>query len=507
MALYHSPLGLYEFQGELAAYCIARPRNLCVVDTGLGKTHVSLAAACIMFEDDMIDRLLIVAEGNKIREWKADVAAFTDLSAVLYRGDPAHRRRIRAKNTPVLIMTYETARNDLVVRTKRGRGEQLTNGPLMESFTGERLLVVYDEMPALGGRHSLLHRSQQMLINHVNPRIIGLTATPVTSGMESFYNLGRLLCPDLVGSETDFDRDHVVVRNQHRQAIRFKDAEGLAAKMAPVMLRKRKTDPDVIDQFPHLVEDFVSIELSDDHMAAYEDLTQLIDESGAEYGFNMLTAFANHPRSILHSEAKVLEPFLEIHPVAEIEALTCSKSEAVIRKIKAISKQGDQVIVFCRHVAVLRELAEDLKTAKVTVASYHGDFSQNERESEKARFKDGSATVLLMSKAGEKGINLPEAGYIINYDVPLLHSQYIQRSNRGSRIGSNVDGILVVVTYIASETAEEGAVALWNRRNDQSDSLQDYDVDPIEDEAFVSAQARLALIRQANKETNSEEPV
>jgi hypothetical protein len=59
----------------------------------------------------------------------------------------------------------------------------------------------------------------------------------------------------------------------------------------------------------------------------------------------------------------------------------------------------------------------------------------------------------------------------------------------------------VVKTYVADGTVENGSVALWNRRNDDSDKLIDRDVLEADetDEAFVTARARMVLLRQARE--------
>lgn len=498
LSLYSNPRGLYRFQAEIVATAYLRPRNIAVVDTGLGKTHLALALIALSIEDDLIDRAIVVVEGNKVDEWMDDIAEFTQLSAVKYRGSKqARQNRLRKhRDAQVVVTTYQTAREDLV------EGKGFDPGFLMQSFEGERVLIVYDEVTVLGGRTSRTHQVHRFFAHSLDARLLGLTATPVTSGAESFYNLGRIFCPDLVGTVEQFHKEHVVRFNSFHQPMQFRNLDVLAEKMAPVIIRKRKTDPDVVDQFPTTVEDFVRVRLNEDHQELYDDLEALCDELNEEErspAFQILCAFANHPRSILSSQSKLAERFLERHSHDEITKVVCAKTESVLRKMRAVTSQGDQAVVFCNSVQVLDELYADAREAGISIERYHGGLSHETREANKAAFKDGTVRVLLCSSAGERGINLPEASYIINYDVPTMHSSYVQRLSRASRIGSGAGEILVVVTYIASGTAEEASVRAWGRRNAQSDTLIDYDVDPA-DEYFTSASDRKHLIKEASKQ-------
>ena len=158
------------------------------------------------------------------------------------------------------------------------------------------------------------------------------------------------------------------------------------------------------------------------------------------------------------------------------------------------------MIIFCDATSVLIELAADIeKKIRQPVGHYHGRVSEDQRERSKGQFKSGELSVLLCSSAGERGINLPEASYVINYDVPMSHSSYIQRVNRASRIGTNTDGILVATTYVANGTVENGALNVWNRRNSDSDRLIDRDALISDDLSFMSAANRKEIYRIARK--------
>lgn len=470
-------------------------------------THVALALMALMIEDGLIDRVLVFCERNKVDEWMADIDEFTEFDAIRYMGPPeARKKRLlkRKESSHVLVSPYHTGREDMVGDQIGKRGAKFEEGFLLEALRGERLLIVYDEVTVLGGRTSTLHKVHQFFAHTTNAYLLGLTATPITNGPESYYNLGRIFCPDLVGTVEQFYKAHARRFNGFHQVMQWKDLDGFAAKMAPVVVRKRKTDPDVIDQFPKEVEDFIKTPLSPEHKALYDHLEALameIPEEKRRYAFNLLCAFANHPRSIFFSNSELARRFTEEVSYSEVEKAVCSKSISVIQKLRQIVSQGDQVVLFCDSVMVLDELARDISEDKLlagTYRLYHGGVAHETREQSKLEFKAGAARILLCSSAGERGINLPEASYIINYDVPTQISSYIQRLSRASRIGANAGGILMIITYLAADTAEVGAAKVLMRRNAQSDVLIDSDVDPL-DEYFTSVADRRRMIKGAKK--------
>lgn len=494
---------------DARCFRVDSPSNLYVMSQFVvtHNTHIGLATAAMLFEDDKIDLVIFVVEGNKLDEWKDDIETFTRLTAAVYHG--TGRKKILSRPLPqAIVTTYHTSKADIA-----SEDAPLTR-VLMNAHS--RVLVVYDEMALLGtSRTSKVYESHHRFVNilrrRFGVRVMGLTATPMTSSPENYFNIARILDPALAGTVDSFYRDHVAGYDQWGNPNKFKNLSddhcapgvvSLARKMEPLILRKRKTDPDVIDKFPRLVEKFVPIELEADHLDAYHDLDEAIEvlpDAKRRFAFQSLIAFSCHPRSLLHSESEYIQAWVSEYGPNNLLRMKSAKSDALVGYLREIlSQEGrDGIIVFSYHTSVLHCLSEDLTKAKIDHVRYDGSMSQGQRDAAKASFKSGQARVLLASSAAERGVNLPEAAYIVNYDVPILHSSYLQRLSRGSRIDAKEGGILVVKTFIGRGTIEQAAVRLWNRRNDWSDKIQDFDAD--EDE-FVSASERLALIRRAARE-------
>lgn len=128
-----------------------------------------------------------------------------------------------------------------------------------------------------------------------------------------------------------------------------------------------------------------------------------------------------------------------------------------------------------------------------TVFTYHGGMTQAERDHQLQLFRTcQEGAVLLSSDAGSKGINVPEAYVVAEYEAASKHSTRVQRAGRGHRLGRQVP--LTFVTLILESTIESGSVinSVLARNADQDFMLHD-----DEDPDYVTADDRRELYAQA----------
>lgn len=509
--LYFSDRGLYDFQALGVAWCYERLDNLAVWDTGIGKTHLAMATAAMLFEDEALDHVLVICEKNKVEEWLEDFGKFTSLDATLYYGTPKKREKVRAAMPQVLISTYETARNDAgkLVKVEGRKSKRLDPHVLTEALVGKRVMVVYDEMTKLGNRKSNNHKAHDLLVQTlrsagVEVRVLGLTATPIERSPENFYNLGRIIAPDRMPTVAKFERDYIQARDIFGTPVRFQNLkrDGCAPGvtpfvdvMRPVVLRKRKTDPDVIDQFPKTVEEVTYVELGQRHQEFYEAVKEVFedaDEMTQKVLFTTMRQIAAHPLALLQSQGKVAKTIVEQVGEEGLRALGSAKTDRLVEYLQPLVKgQGAQVVVFTFFgPSVIPHLQAALEAEGITCALNHGQMKDAERSRDKAAFKAGERDVFLTSDAGARGINLPEALYVVEYEMALTHANRTQRLNRIHRIDSTHPSV-TFQTFIALNTVEEGIAQGVLRRNEWSDILLD---DDDSGEEFFSAADRRRLL-------------
>jgi superfamily II DNA or RNA helicase len=510
--LFYSPLGLFGFQAEAVATAFYTPGLVGVLDTGLGKTVVSMALAAELFEADAVDLVMHIARRNKIArtEFPADWAQFTSLRVAVYHGTGREKRLARDGVPDVLLTTYETGRADLMRRVRkpgqRGKGSR-TDGPLVEALglRSKRVLWLFDEVARLGNRGSELYQSYEYLLTQLRrgphaQRVLGLSATPMSVDYEQPFNIGRVVAPTRMPTVAVFEERCTRGRDDYgRYLYKAGAREWFATAFQPLIYRKRYTDPDVASVMPKLVERLLVVTLEPEHASLYKGVSELYGSEVSELTLeqeqklNMaLRLTAAHPAAHLHSDSQLSKTIVAAMGEAGLRAIMSSKSQRLVEELTTlVTGQGAQVLVFTFYArTVLPELARDLREAGFSVATYTGDQSVAENAQALAAFGSGVAQVLLSSDAGSEGLNLPQAHYIIEYESARTFAGRTQRFGRGTRITSGA-GFVHGVTMVAEKTIEVGTVRAVVDRNKWQDRLHG-DVGAI---GHVHAGARRALLQ------------
>lgn len=499
---------LLDFQADYAAQCYYSPSKLIAADIGLGKSVITMATACALIEDGLIDLVVIGCESSKLGEWAEDIRTHTRLRPRLYVGPatarplkkpkpgapPRSRAEIRERldEIDVLIGVYETLRGDLTTWVdapdlarghKKSRKEdetpkRLADGPLIEALAGRRVLYVTDEGPAKMGasRTSHLYQANERFMDRQREtgqlRVLCLSATPMDRDPEGYYNVCRLLQP--MGRVEDFTKNHIAGWDAYRRPVMFKNLHpnltepgkvSLREQVGDLMLVKSKLDADVRERFPTVVSDFSYVRLNEKETAFYEWLQAEYadDEEGGVY--TVLRQMCGHPLSLLRSQGGVAQDVARNVGEARLRALGASKAEALIARLQRICHgQGERVVVFTFFgQSILPILHEMMVAVGLKVSVNHGQMSAEARDISKRAFRDGATEVYLSSDAGARGINLPEASYIEEFDFPLKYSTHLQRVGRISRL-SSINPTIWTNAWAVADTLEEDIISTMLRR-------------------------------------------
>ncbi|KQK17778.1 DEAD-box ATP-dependent RNA helicase 52A isoform X2 [Brachypodium distachyon] len=66
----------------------------------------------------------------------------------------------------------------------------------------------------------------------------------------------------------------------------------------------------------------------------------------------------------------------------------------------------------------------------------HGDRTQEERESALRSFKSGLTPIMVATDVASRGLDVPNVGHVINYDLPKSIEDYVHRIGRTGRAGN-----------------------------------------------------------------------
>jgi superfamily II DNA or RNA helicase len=497
------------WQYEFIARMHLMGRAVLAADMGLGKSVMALGAAAVAFEFGAIDLVIVICEKNKLSEWERDFGRFTRLQAALYYGPK--RKKVLEDLPQALVTTYETARSDAAVFPPKGsRSRTLLPGPLVDAVAGKRVMLVYDEVTKIGhGRDSKLYKAHYWLEQQLRRackeiRVLGLTGTPMEIDLEGMLNEMRIVVgtgPQAMPTVKEFEERVVRSRDIYgRPSYRRDGMAWFRERCDPHILRKRKSDEDVRDSFPPLLEKFRRLQMHDDQYKLYRMLEDLAWTASGERqevpGLQvLLRLMAADPLAVLESaatERSDLAVMVAEELGADLERCSSAKAQELTSMADIVMSGGGKLMVFTFFAnTVIPALQRRLGDR--TVFTYTGSMTQAEQDRQLALFEacEGGA-VLIASDAAHRGINVPFVEVIAEYEPASKHSTRVQRANRGHRLGRTVP--LTFVTFVLESTIEatSNIGSVLSRNADQDFMLHD-----DEAEGYVTADDRRELYAQA----------
>ncbi|MFD3536350.1 SNF2-related protein [Streptomyces sp. NPDC058664] len=384
-------------------------------DMGLGKTLTAIAYTLHRYENGHRGPVLVVCPSSLVTNWEREYRRFApDLDVTVYHG--TGRSLDAAGDRTVVLTTYGVLRRDTGLAS---RGWDL---------------VIADE-----AQHAKNHASSTARRLHAltSTTRLALSGTPVENNLSELWTLLDWVNPGLFGPLKAF-------RSRYAAAAE-RDPDGPAARalarlIAPFLLRRRKTDPQVAPELPAKVETRRIVELTAEQVALYEavvreTMEQLADSPAlARSGlvFKLITALkqiTNHPAHY----------WGEDHPgpsrTAEFTARS-AKLEALSELVGTITGRGEAALVFTSYVAMGRLLTEHLTHLGHRPLFLHGGLDARQRQELVDAFQAGLSPLFVLSvRAGGTGLTLTSASHVVHFDRSWNAAVEDQASDRAHRIG------------------------------------------------------------------------
>lgn len=184
--------------------------------------------------------------------------------AVAYRG--TSRQRYLKSDARVLVMSYETMRNDT--------GKADRPGPLLKLKAGS---VTYDECQALCNYDSLQSRQARRLAAHV-PNVIAGSGTPITKNVASFWPVLNSMYPTSYPSRDRFKLHYCLSKRKDYGQGSDADVTGLNPAMEPEFrvamqgVFRRIAKADVLTDLPPKTYQTRWLDIPPDWRRAYDQM-------------------------------------------------------------------------------------------------------------------------------------------------------------------------------------------------------------------------------------------
>lgn len=93
----------------------------------------------------------------------------------------------------------------------------------------------------------------------------------------------------------------------------------------------------------------------------------------------------------------------------------------------------DKILVFVRTKVRVERVKKAMDRVDVNSITIHGDKGQKARFEVMNQFKQGKVKILIATDVSARGIDIPNVGYVVNYDLPEQAENYVHRIGRTGR--------------------------------------------------------------------------
>jgi len=410
-------------------------------DMGLGKTLQLIAFLLHLQENEALENpTLVVCPTSVLGNWEREVKKFgPTLKVLVHHGDKRAKGKAFAaeiKGKDLIITSYA-----LVFRDAK-------------EFQGIKWQgLVLDEAQNI--KNSEAKQSQAVRQIEASFRI-ALTGTPVENRLQELWSILEFLNPGYLGPRNFFQRRFAIPIEKYgdRESL-----QTLRSLVRPFILRRLKTDKEIIQDLPEKQEMTVFCGLAAQQAVLYQ---KIVEESIAELDsaegiqrrgmilalLVKLKQLCNHP-ALVKAEAKPKE--------LEIKSQESGKLQRLVEMLEEVLAEGDRALIFTQFAEWGKLLKPHLEQhLGREVLFLYGGIRQQQREEMIDRFQhdpQGPPIMILSLKAGGTGLNLTRATHVFHYDRWWNPAVENQATDRVFRIGQTRN--VQVHKFVCTGTLEE----------------------------------------------------
>ncbi len=125
----------------------------------------------------------------------------------------------------------------------------------------------------------------------------------------------------------------------------------------------------------------------------------------------------------------------QLVPELSFKKVSYGEEEKLPKLFEAIcSLPNEPTMIFCNHREATERICEHLNEMGVPALAFHGAMEQQDRERTLIRFRNGSANYLVSTDLAARGLDIPEIGTVIHYQLPPKEDGFIHRNGRTARM-------------------------------------------------------------------------
>jgi intein/homing endonuclease/superfamily II DNA or RNA helicase len=321
--------------------------------------------------------------------------------------------------------------------------------------------IVCDEVQHLRSKTTQKYHAVKKLsaLSSVKYRI-GLSGTPIYNRGSEIWPIVDILRPGLLGNFKEFCEYFCYINEKGKAIVLENKRESLRHMLQKhVMLRRKKSD--VLTELKEKVryKEIIDADINY-YNTELEKIWKKLEEERkeAQTAFDASTAYQRAIQS-------------------ERQAAGIAKLPHVINFVKNIMEIEESVVVFCHHKSIHSLLHQSL--AEFKPASIIGGQSDKERQANIDSFQNGETKLMIAGlRAGNVGINLTRAKYVIFAELDWSPAIHLQGEDRLHRLGQK--NTVFAYYLIGNGTLDEHVAQVLVDKSYEIDSIMDSKAESFE---------------------------
>lgn len=429
-------VALYPYQAEGALFAARAGRCLIGDEMGLGKTIQAIAATELFARHFGAERVLIVCPTSLKHQWQKEIARFTAHQALVIGGLRATRVQQYAEDRLCKIVNYDVLASDL---------------ELIRGWSPD--VVIVDEAQRIKNWNTVAARALKRIDS---PYAIVLTGTPLENRLEELVSVIQYVDRHRLGPTWRLRHAHQSTDDSGR-VIGYKDLDKLGKTLAPVLLRRRKSE--VLSQLPPRVDNTVFVSMTDEQRRHHEEGGEIVARIVHRWRRTGYLSDADQRR--LTCSLQNMRMSCNSTYLLDRKTDDGAKPDELMILLEELFEQPDaKAVVFSQWVRTHELIVRRLEKRGWGYVLFHGGVSSGKRGALVEQFhRESDCRVFLSTDAGGVGLNLQHAAStIVNMDVPWNPAVLEQRVGRVHRLGQARS--VQVVNFVAEDTIEERMLSL-----------------------------------------------
>jgi superfamily II DNA or RNA helicase len=427
---------LYPYQAEGALFAARAGRCLIADEMGLGKTIQAIAAAELFARHFGAERVLVVCPTSLKHQWQKEIARFADREAQVLGGLRALRVRQYQEDCYCKIVNYDVLDNDL---------------ELIRAWAPD--VVIADEAQRIKNWNTVAARALKRI---ESPYAIVLTGTPLENRLEELVSIVQFVDRHRLGATWKLRHAHHSTDETGR-VIGYKDLDKLGKTLAPVLLRRRKSE--VLSQLPARVDNTIFVPMATEQRIHHEENGEIVARIVQRWRRTGYLSDADQRR--LTCALQNMRMACNSTYLLDQKTDDGAKPDELMTLLEEWFERPDaKAVVFSQWVRTHELIARRLEKKRWDYTLFHGGIPGAKRGALVERFhEDPKCRVFLSTDAGGVGLNLQHAASIVvNMDLPWNPAVLEQRIGRVHRLGQSRS--VQVVNFVAEDTIEERMLSL-----------------------------------------------